>query len=63
MSSDEMFYLDEHGRKQDAALHAELLGDDATSPEDLARLIDRAVTHYGLTRAEAERVFKGGVGL
>ena len=33
-TSNEMFYFDEDGKKQDAALHAEILGDD-TMPWDL----------------------------
>lgn len=50
------------GRRQDAAFHSELLGDDVASHEDLARIIERAIG-FGVTREQAERPFRGGVGL
>lgn len=55
---DELFYRDAKGRKRDAELHARLLRDDATAPEDVARLIERAVA-AGLGRSEAAAIYGG----
>ena len=56
MSSNEMFYLDEHGQKQDAKLHEAMLGDDRVFPGDVERLVKLGMS-FGMTRAEAKAAF------
>ena len=53
---DEFYYVDKDGKKQDAELHQELLGDDDTvylSPERLARYTpDEIERLFGVPKEE-----------
>ena len=55
MPSDELFYLDAQGQKQDRALHESLLGDDVLRDAMIEQTILDAMQRYGGTREECER--------
>ncbi len=57
MSFDELYYLDEHGRKQDARLHDAILGDDQLGPAELGRMVT-LMMERGMTRETALAIYR-----
>ncbi len=57
MPSDELYELDQHGRRQDARLHAAILGDDQTTGPQLERMVAQLVAQ-GMTRAAALALYR-----
>ena len=50
----ELFYLDANGKKQDAALHEEMLANDNPKDRDIARKIAKQA---GLTDEQLDRLY------
>ena len=56
-SSNETFYIDETGTKQDAELHASLLDDDEAEEEDALDAVLSAIEEDGVSEQDALDAF------
>ena len=52
----ELYYVDKHGKRQDASLHAEMLNNTKAHSADMAAALKRAVKS-GMSKSDALRLY------